>query len=61
METLASSLFWLVFAASVLGGVSAKLVSLAIDGLLWIRTYIADIHAAATCKRAGYCKPKAKR
>lgn len=45
--------FWTVFAAVVLGGVAAKLVSLAIDALVWLRGYIADVHAAVTCKRAG--------
>lgn len=59
IELSSSSLFWLVFAASVLGGVASKLVSLAIDALLWIRTYLADVHAAVTCKRAGWsCKSK---
>lgn len=53
-----SSIFWLVFAASVLGGVASKLASLAIDALLWLRSYLADIHAAVTCKRA---KPACKK
>jgi hypothetical protein len=51
IELATSSIFWLVFAATVLGGVAAKLVSLAIDGLLWVRAYISDLNAAVICKR----------
>lgn len=58
IQDLTSSLFLIVFAAVVLGGVASKLLSLMIDGLLWLRTYIADVHAAVTCKRAGWCKKK---
>lgn len=44
--------FWTVFAAVVLGTIAGKLAGLAIDALVWLRSYLADVHAAVTCKRA---------
>lgn len=53
---LNSQIFWTVFVAVILGGIATKLVSLAIDALLWIRTWLADVHAAVMCKRANPCQ-----
>ena len=47
--------FWEVFAAALLAVVAGKLISLAIDALLWIRSMLADIALAVAAKR-GACK-----
>ena len=44
-----------VFLAALLGGVAAKLVSLAIDGLLWLRSWAVAL-AAEAAKHRKTCK-----
>lgn len=58
IESLTSTLFFVVFAAVILGMLASKIVSLAIDGLIWLRTWLADVNAAVICKRAGCVKKK---
>lgn len=53
---LDSPSFWLVFSAVVLGGVASKLVSLAIDGLLWLRSWAVALAAEAGKHRKKGCK-----
>ena len=40
-----------VFLAALLGGIAAKLVSLAIDGLLWLRSWAMALAAEANKHR----------
>lgn len=46
MENLTMSLFWLMVLAVVVGGVAAKVVSLALDGLVWLLLLVRDFMRA---------------
>lgn len=48
--------FWTVFLAALLAGIASKLVSLAIDALVWLRALLGDIAAEVACRRK--CKSK---
>lgn len=43
--------FWTVFLAALLAGIASKLVSLAIDALVWLRSIVGDIAAEVACRR----------
>lgn len=45
-----------IFLVALLGGVAAKLVSLAIDGILWFRSWAVAITAEAGKNRKTCCK-----
>ncbi len=51
------SMFWTVFLAALLAGVATKVVSLGIDGLVWLRALAADIATEIACRRSK-CKKK---
>lgn len=47
------STFLTVFAAALLAGVAAKIVSMLLDALVWLRSVIGDITAEVACRRKG--------